>query len=76
MKRHVGRVFQLRMEIQQPVVRINPFQRILNTEPFTADMLHQSVIVGMDSIYCTRRSYPMLPRRNVCHAADTIVLLD
>lgn len=42
-ERHVGSVFQFRMEIKQTVVRINPLQDILDAEALAADMLHQDV---------------------------------
>ena len=50
-ERHVGSVFQFRMEIKQTVVRINPLQDILDTEALAADMLHQTFVVVIDGLH-------------------------
>ncbi len=39
------------MEIKQTVVCINPLQNILDTEAFTADMLHQTLVIVINGLH-------------------------
>ncbi len=48
---HMGGIFQLRMEIEQSVVRVNSFQRKLDAEAFTPDMFYLTPVVLMDGLH-------------------------
>ena len=47
-ERHVALVFYLRVEIEQSVVRVDAFQKILDAEPLSADMLHLALVLFVD----------------------------
>ena len=50
-ERHVGRVLNLRVEIQQPVVRVHPTQQVLDAEGLRPDMLDFTLVVLMDGLH-------------------------
>ena len=50
-ERHVGLVAQFRMEVQQSVVRIQPFEQVLNTEGLAADVLHRPLVLLVNGFH-------------------------
>ena len=50
-ERHVGGVLDLRVEIEQSVVRVDAFQGILNPETLAADMLHFALVLLVDGLH-------------------------
>lgn len=50
-KRHVGLVAQFRMEVQQSVMRIQPFEQVLNTESLAADVLHRPPVLLVNGFH-------------------------
>jgi len=50
-ERHVGRVLNLRVEIQQPVVRVHPTEQVLDAERLRPDMLDFTLVVLVDGLH-------------------------
>ena len=50
-KRHIGRIFELQMKIQQSVVRVNSFERVLDAETLLAKMLYFPVIIFVNGLH-------------------------
>ena len=47
----MGGIFQLRMEIEQSVVRVNSFQCKLDTKAFTPDMFYLTPVVLVNGLH-------------------------
>ena len=52
-KRHVALVLYLRVQVQQVVVDIYPFQQILDAETLAADVLHLAETLAADVLHLT-----------------------
>ena len=50
-KRHIALVLYLRVEIQQVIVDINPFQQVLDAETLAADVLHLALVLLVQRLH-------------------------